>query len=170
MNPIEARRMRDVRRLSGCFITRPYSIAEHCYFTGMLFEDIAEIDHVRVTRQEIHWVYRHDALEIVTGDLLYPVKNMNEVTQKAWATIENEVVKTYPSLLPYVDDEAVLWFSLRAWRLFRECDGLELYLFCKEERLNGNVVRNSDGSSVEKRMEAFLIHSKFKGVLALLQP
>lgn len=175
MNPIKQdqimilRRMRDVPRLAGFFKTRPYSDAEHCYYTGMLFEDIADADGISVTKEEVQWVYRHDAFEIVTGDLLYPAKNTNRSTQSFWESIELEVAEGYPALSPFTDYEASKWFKPVSLALFKDCDSLELLLFCKEEELRGNRLINVNGTSVASVMLKVLLHTPFMSIRQIVE-
>lgn len=163
------RRMRDVPRLAGFFKTRPYSDAEHCYYTGMLFEDIAYADGVPVTKEEIYWVYRHDAFEVLTGDLLYPAKNTNRATQSFWESIELEIAERNPALAPFTDYEATRWFQPVSLALFKDCDSLELLMFCEEEKSRGNLLLNADGSSVIDVMLKALLHTPFMSIQHIVE-
>jgi len=146
------RRMRDVHRLSGFFTTRVYTDAEHCYYTGLLFVAMAHTHNVTVTEEMIVWVFTHDALEVATGDLLYPAKNTNRLTQESWSVIEKEVSESMPSLKGYADVDGMRLLGVDAWNLFKACDALELWLCCTEERNRSNEMRNIDGTTVEATM------------------
>lgn len=160
------RRMRFVHRLSGFQLTRPYTDAEHCYYTGLLFEAMADQHNFSVTKREVDWVYVHDSLEVLTGDLLYPAKNLNKATQVAWDIIEHEVTSNSPSL-PASDRVAQGFFSDDAWLLFKDCDSLELLMFCIEEARLGNILVNPDGTTVESTMRNLLSKSKFPKIKAI---
>jgi 5'-deoxynucleotidase YfbR-like HD superfamily hydrolase len=151
------RQMRHVQRLSGTPILKPYSIAEHCYFTGLLFMEVAERDNVSVTLKDIKKVFMHDILEVKTGDLLYPAKHSNAACEKNWDEIEQIVVnKSAPLLAPYMDDAG--WSSKEAQALFKVCDLLELFMFCRDEQAIGNYsvhmrnVRNNCRSWLPKML------------------
>jgi 5'-deoxynucleotidase YfbR-like HD superfamily hydrolase len=144
--------MRDVHRLSGFFTTRVYTDAEHCYYTGLLFVAMAHTHNVTVTEEMIVWVFTHDALEVATGDLLYPAKNTNRLTQESWSVIEKEVSESMPSLKGYADVDGMRLLGVDAWNLFKACDALELWLCCTEERNRSNEMRNIDGTTVEATM------------------
>lgn len=156
------RRMRDVHRLAGFFTTRVYTDAEHCYYVGVLFEEMAALHSVKVTPQEVSWAYRHDALEVATGDLLYPAKNTSRETEEAWDTIEIEVGNKYPYLRMYAEKEARTFFTNDAWRLVKACDYLELWLCTREERARGNILTNLDGTTVEQTMYNVVSACQFK--------
>jgi 5'-deoxynucleotidase YfbR-like HD superfamily hydrolase len=158
------RKMRDVHRLSGIFTTRIYTDAEHCYYTGLLFVAMAHAHKVNVTEEMIVWVFTHDALEVATGDLLYPAKNTNQETQGAWALIEKAVVDNTPSLEGYSDIEGMRLLGGAAWDLFKACDALELWLCCTEERNRGNVLLNMDGGTVEAAMYRYLKDVPFEHI------
>jgi 5'-deoxynucleotidase YfbR-like HD superfamily hydrolase len=160
-----ARRMRDVRRLAGFQTIRNYSDAEHCYYTGLLFMEIAKEEKLDITLKQIEFVFLHDILEILTGDLLYPAKNTNSVTKEAWDIIEREVEKTIPDLFGYAETTASVFFSPSAWALFKDCDALELWICCNEEKRLGNVMYNADSTTVEDTMFNILKNSQFKTVL-----
>lgn len=155
------RRMRDVRRLSGFHLTRAYSDAEHCYYTGLLFLALAKQEDVEISVDAVAWVLAHDAMEVVTGDLLYPAKHTSPDTKFAWNTIEKEIERAVPAMRGYSDDSGRAILGERAWALFKDCDSLELWLFCVEERHLGNVPTNIDGSTVEATMYQLLVKSQF---------
>jgi 5'-deoxynucleotidase YfbR-like HD superfamily hydrolase len=156
------RRMRDVHRLSGFFTTRVYTDAEHCYYTGLLFVQMAHAHKVNINQEMIVWVFTHDALEVATGDLLYPTKNLNRITKGAWATIEKEVSDSTPSLKGYADVDGMRLLGIEAWNLFKACDALELWFCCIEEWNRSNTLVNLDGRSVEETMYACLKDCPFE--------
>ena len=134
------RQLKNVQRLSGIKLIQSYTVADHCYYTGILFEQFIKDESIEVGRPQIAWVYRHDILESITGDLLYPAKNYNVHTSKLWEEIELELTNDleYNHLRIYTDYKAKENFSSEAWELFKIVDWLELYLFCMEETRLGN--------------------------------
>lgn len=158
------RRMRDVRRLSGFYLTRPYSDAEHCYYTGLLFLKMARDHAVALSPSSIAWVFCHDAMEVATGDLLYPVKNASKDSREAWDIIEEEAGLAFPKMAEFTDARGKELLGEKAWALFKACDSLELWLFCREEAERGNVLRNIDGSTVEDTMFALIERCEFEGL------
>ena len=144
------RALKNMHRLSGLFTIQKYDTATHCYYTGILFEEIAAMEKMEVTAYEIQFVYRHDVFESVTGDLLLPAKTHSKKVSLCWNEIESLIVnERYGYLRSWTDGEAAKRFSSQAWRLFKACDLLELLLFCYEEIRLGNgtlgiarVIRN----------------------------
>ncbi len=135
--------LKHIRRLSGIPLLQPYNVAIHCYYTGLLFEEVAEHEDIRISLIEVDFVYRHDILESITGDVLLPVKMHSETTGRKWKEIEQELVSSkYDYLTWYTDENAKIYFNPLTWSLFKACDLYELYLFCLEEVRLGN---NSDG-------------------------
>lgn len=131
------RRMRHVQRLAGTIILKTYSLAEHCYYTGLLYMLIAKEDNVDIKITDIDKVFHHDILEVETGDLLYPAKHATKSCESWWDNIENTIINLrVPFLARYMDDQG--WSSETALRLFKACDMLELYLFCLDEHRIGN--------------------------------
>lgn len=135
------RKMDNVQRLSSYKLIQDYSLTKHCFHTGIIFMDLARNLNIIITFEEIDFVFKHDILETVTGDLLRPAKNHNDVTEKSWAKIEEQLVHfgcTYSHLIGYTDEYAEKFMSPSALTLFKACDIYDLYLFCLEERMLGN--------------------------------
>lgn len=134
------RRMDHVTRLSGVRKNRNYSLTEHCYHTAILFKEIAMSEGIQVNLSQFEWVLKHDVLETVTGDVLFPAKNYNDETKSLWRQIENELVRgsTYSFLGDYTDDRIEEILTKPLIRIFKIADIMELYLFCEEERHSGN--------------------------------
>jgi len=133
------RNLKRANRLSASPLIQTYSVAEHCYYTGLLFLLVADKEVISVTPNETLWVFQHDVLESVTGDLLLPVKTYSPITRKCWKEIEHELIKgDYSYLSHLTDNEGRQFFTPDAWELFKIVDLLELWLFCKEEIMLGN--------------------------------
>ena len=149
------RALKNAYRLSGIKTLQSYSVANHCYYTGLLFETIGICEGLYVTEREIYFVYRHDVIETITGDVLLPVKIHNKTVKDKWESIEKEIVFTkYPYLRSFLDEYMPVYFSKGAWNLFKACDLYELYLFCLEETILGN--ENSGIVSVIKNCNELL--------------
>lgn len=132
------RRMNHIVRMSGIPKIKNYSLAEHCYHTGLLFLDIGKNAGMQITTDQFDWVLRHDLFEIVTGDLLYPAKNFSERTKNKWESIEEEIAQSKPLLQPYTDMFGKQIFGKEQWELFKTCDILELHMFVLDEKELGN--------------------------------
>ena len=131
------RGLKNVNRLSGKYIIQKYSVAEHCYYTGILFEHFAKEEKIMVTENQIQFVYRHDIMESITGDLLRPAKKQSSTIQKYWDCIEKELAVRY-GVEEYLDEYVEYFFPSDVIKLFKTCDILELYLFLSEEKQLGN--------------------------------
>lgn len=130
------KKMKDVQRLSGTKIIKSYCLAEHCYYTGLLFKEIAEKELIEYTNRELYFVLTHDLPEVVTGDMLYPAK---QIIKEEWKKLEYEIIKELnPGLINYTEEMAEKYFTEETWKLFRACDTLELLLFLQEEISLGN--------------------------------
>lgn len=130
-------RMSSVERFTGTFHHQHYNIAEHCYRTAILFKWWASIEDVAYTMHEFDIVLQHDAVEAITGDLTYPVKNFSEETKSAWAVIEKELTQG-THLEKYSDENIKAALNERQYALFKCCDYLELLIFCIKEITYGN--------------------------------
>jgi len=135
--------MSDVQRLSGTPILQSYSLSHHCFNVGNLFIEVCKAECVGITLGMVTWVLRHDLLETLTGDLLWPAKNLNAKTKKAWDTVEEEVAKHVDNafMTSYTDNEGEEILGKTAWKIFQACDMLDLYLFCVKETDLGNATR-----------------------------
>lgn len=131
------RKLKNVQRLSGKYLIQKYSVAEHCYYTGILFEHFAKLEDINITLIETDFVYRHDMLEAITGDIQRPAKTHNKTINKCWETIEEQLSFEF-GIVRYLDSFADIHFSKVPLKLFKACDLLELYLFCHEEYNLGN--------------------------------
>ena len=48
------RALKNVYRLSSIKTLQSYSVAEHCYYTGLLFELVARHERIVITREELY--------------------------------------------------------------------------------------------------------------------
>jgi 5'-deoxynucleotidase YfbR-like HD superfamily hydrolase len=138
----EMRGMLYVQRLSGRPKHRSYSIVEHGFFVAKIFKKLCDSNNLEITADELEAVMEHDALEMKTGDLLYPVKNLNDKTKACWDSIENAIVEDDPRFLKFTDKHLEELLGEIKFRLFKKADLIELAMFCKEEINMGN--RNKD--------------------------
>jgi 5'-deoxynucleotidase YfbR-like HD superfamily hydrolase len=132
------RKLKNCNRLSGFSLIQTYSVAEHCYYTGILFETIADELMISITDAEREYVYRHDIIESITGDMLRPVKNFNIHVKDCWKRIEQELLMAEEFIFLHAYRDHPHYFEDETWRLFKICDVLELLLFIKEESKLGS--------------------------------
>ena len=132
--------MGNINRLAGIFTIQPYTVALHCYYTAILFQEIANEEKIEINTESIDYILKHDIVETITGDLLLPVKKHSESTKRKWEEIETEIVMDkYKYLHWYTDAEAEYSFNPKTFNLFKACDLFELYLFCESELDLGNL-------------------------------
>lgn len=133
------RKMLTIDRLAGKFKLRKYDLAQHCYYTGILFMHFANLENIEYSKETIEIVFAHDLMEVATTDLPWNCKNLNETTKECWATIENEAAKAFPDFQRFSDDNIKNSLSKEQFTLFKVMDYLELFLFIHEEILLGNT-------------------------------
>lgn len=132
-------RMKNIERMSGTYKHRSYNLLEHQYMVGMLFQYFAKEEGMEITLEELNICLTHDYLESATGDLIHPIKNLNEITKSSWEAIEEEVVKKYKFFYKFTDKNINLAFqNERNFNLFKICDYIDLFLFCVGEVNIGN--------------------------------
>lgn len=161
--------MKDIERMNGRFKLRQYNLMEHSYGVTALFFEFAQREGINIDLQDVKFVLNHDILEVVTTDLVWPVKNHSEKTKEAWEVIENEVLLANPDLEPYCDKAAHQLLGSLKHKLFKVCDLLDLWLFCQREKECGNnsveireIILNCENmlngkfSTVTKYMEDYL--------------
>lgn len=139
---IHRRKMDHVHRLSGFKLFQEYSLTHHCFHTGLLFMEIALKENIPLLPDYIDFVFKHDILETVTGDMLYPAKNYNQHTKTAMIVMEGELTRQgeeFEYLKMYTDDYAEAHMHPRIVTLFKACDLLELWEFCNSEVNLGNM-------------------------------
>jgi len=135
------RKMKNIDRLSMMFKNRPYNLLEHSYMVTVLFRRFASIEDVPYDMNVLDIVMNHDAVESVTTDLPWDIKNFSDKTKSAWSEIEKELISVHFQLEKYSDDNIKNSLNKRQHDLFKTCDVLDLLIFVKEEIDIGN---NSD--------------------------
>ena len=118
---------------------RGYNLLEHGLVVGMLFRWFASEEDVSYDINVFDKVLLHDYVESVTGDLNVCVKKFNDNTAAAWDIIEYEICHGDANLLPYSDEEIKKTMTDLQYRLFKTCDYLDLWIFCKNEQALGNT-------------------------------
>lgn len=135
------KQLKHVTRLNGIPTIQKYTVTEHCYYTGILFDYFALKEKIEITPDDLNWVFVHDLIESVTGDILYPAKNYSENTKSLWTSLEVHLTEkngAYDYLNWYTDLQASYRMTRDKWNLFKAMDLLELDLFCIEEIELGN--------------------------------
>lgn len=132
------RKCKNIRRLQGTFIHREYNLLEHQYMVAVLFKNFASIEDISFDFNVFDKILHHDILEVETTDLIYTVKNFNEKTKQAWQDIENEILLKHFQLRKYSDHSIKSSLTENQFELFKVCDLLDLWIFCKEEKTAGN--------------------------------
>lgn len=130
--------MKEIKRLPNTPHLQGYNLLEHCYTVAMLFRWFASEEDVPYDMVVFDRVLMHDYVESVTGDLNALIKKFNEKTDKAWEVIENEICDSDPILREYSDKSIKECMTELQYRLFKTCDYLELWIFCRKEQALGN--------------------------------
>lgn len=134
--------MKNIERLSNVPHHRGYNLLEHGLVTGMLFRWFASQEDVAYDINVFDKVLLHDYVESVTGDLNYLVKHHNQTTKEAWDVVEKEVCGDSVVLRDYTDKEIEKQLTPMQFKLFKICDYLDLWIFCKQEYALGNRCRS----------------------------
>lgn len=130
--------MKDIQRLPNTPHHRGYNLLEHGLVVGMLFRWFASEENVAYDINVFDKVLLHDFVESVTGDLNACVKKFNDKTAESWDIIEYEICYGNPVLAPYSDQEIKKAMTNQQYRLFKMCDYLDLWIFCRNEMALGN--------------------------------
>ena len=146
---------KNVNRLGTIGITRPYNLLEHQYMVAMLFRHFAQKEGIAYDLDVLERILHHDIVEVVTGDLPYPVKHSSSMTETAWLVIEKEALTVHPELQEYTDDVMERKFTPEQLKLFKMCDLLDLWIFLKEEYGLGN--RTEECSVIIARCETWIL-------------
>jgi len=155
------RKCKNIDRLSLYFKFREYNLLEHQYMTAMLFKQFASIEDIAYTMVEFEEILCHDVLETITTDLSYEVKNLSAETKRCWNKIEEEVIENNPILSKFSDKSIKECLTKEQYKMFKCCDLLDLWMFCKEEQVIGNSHR--DIKRVVATCEK-LINGKYKSI------
>jgi 5'-deoxynucleotidase YfbR-like HD superfamily hydrolase len=131
-------RMRNIDRLSGTLKNRQYDLMQHSYMVAILFMRFSKLEGIPIDMVVLDCVLHHDILEVITGDLIWPVKNFSAKTKASWELIEEEIVNSNPEFKKYSDVEMENTMTKIQYTLFKACDVLDLYIFCMEEQTMGN--------------------------------
>lgn len=131
--------MKDIQRLPNTPHHRGYNLLEHGLVVGMLFRWFASEEDVAYDINVFDKVLLHDYVESVTGDLNACVKKFNDNTASAWDIIEWEICHGDPNLLPYSDESIKETMTELQYKLFKMCDYLDLWIFCRNEQAFGNT-------------------------------
>lgn len=130
--------MKNIERLSNVPHHRGYNLLEHGLVVGFLFRWFASQEDVPYDINVFDKVLLHDYVESVTGDLNYLVKNFNRETAEAWSVVEEAICGEDPVLRNYTDKALAEAMTPLQYKLFKVCDYLDLWIFCKQEEALGN--------------------------------
>lgn len=132
------RKMRNIDRLSMMYKTRRYNLLEHQYMVTVLFRHFASKEDIPYGINELDLILHHDAVESVTSDLSWEVKNFNKIVKESWEIIEQQLCSKHFQLNKYSDENLVGGLNDIQYKLFKACDVLDLLIFVKEEISYGN--------------------------------
>ena len=110
----------------------------HQFMVAALFRHFAITEGIEYDLEVFDLVFHHDMLEVETTDLIYPVKGYSKATKEAWSVIESEVLKSHFQLKQFSDENIKAKLNDEQHRMFKACDVLDLWIFCKEEQAIGN--------------------------------
>ena len=133
--------MKEIKRLPNTPHLQGYNLLEHCYTVAMLFKWFAAEENVSYDMETFDKILLHDFVESVTGDLNACVKKYNEKTDAAWKVIEEEICNSDIILSKYSDKAIKGSMKELQYRLFKTCDYLELWIFCRREQALGNKTK-----------------------------
>lgn len=134
------RKMITIDRLSGTLKNKRYSLAEHSFFVALMFQIFADVEKIEYTVKDMNYIMRHDLIEVLTADLILPVKDFSDKTREAWNVIESEIYSSVKNdyLFLYTDEDLKNNLSGEIYALLKDCDRLELLLFAFQEFELGN--------------------------------
>lgn len=131
--------------------TKPYSVAEHSYFCAILALVLCDYEnHINQEKKldTVKVIIRsllHDAPEILTGDILYPVKYFNErvranLEKMELDLVDNSLFKGLNEAVTENYKEHVICAKDRTpeGRMMTAIDKIEIMLFALEEFEMGN--------------------------------
>ncbi|MGL5913528.1 MAG: YfbR-like 5'-deoxynucleotidase [Bacteroidales bacterium] len=153
------RRQRTVERCSLAPKIRSYDLMQHSFGVLSIYLDLINIFNLPTqTQDKIETVLRHDLLEVLTGDLPYNIKNLNDTVSTMWESIENEVAKKTkcPAIVACTDANIKTVLSVLEYKVFKLADMLDLLFYCTEEASLGNdsddmlaILNNSTDISIK---------------------
>ena len=132
-------RMKYITRWSLMHSTRAESLSEHTCDTALLAHTLCLI-----ARRYTGTPCRHDAPEIITGDLPTPVKYHSATLRDAYKAMERESVSSMTAMLPEELAEEVAPFltgellTAEEAKLLKAADRLSALVKCLEEQRSGN--------------------------------
>lgn len=149
-----ALRQRLIKRWSLMHSSQPESVLEHSAVVAMLAMLVAEIAESFGNKVDLGVMLSHallhDVTEVLTGDVVTPVKKSSNALSHEFAKIEcaaqDKLLKTLPKWLA---QKVEGYFAPGGYeqRLVKGCDVYAAYLKCKLEVSAGNVVEFEDALS-----------------------
>ena len=130
--------MKERERLSGTPHHKGYNLLEHGLVVGMLFRWFASEEDIAYDINVFDKVLLHDIAESVTGDCPYHVKNFDSKSSYLWDQLESHICGQDPFLRNYTDSAIRETLTPLQFKLFKICDYLDLWIFCKQELALGN--------------------------------
>lgn len=132
--------LRSIKRFNMERVIHPQDLCGHGYAVGSLFYLLCKEFDIELTADILFLVMNHDFVESITGDLNKLLKDKNNDTKQAWATIEAECVPRH--LQGYTD--ANIREQLRAYnpnveKIFNLADYMDAGLYCLQELGLGNT-------------------------------
>ena len=160
------RRTNYVGRLAGIAMNTSYSVAEHHAQAAALYVSYCQHTGEELDGTLLAFIVCHDALEVFTGDLLAPAKNL---APSAWDHIEHLVLQHVwdehnVDLTPFSDS----WIEANPYkkRLWKLCDLTELYCKVIDEYNLGN--RSEELKAIIVRVIAWIENLKSEYFSALI--
>ena len=158
-------RMRFVKRWGLMRNTHVENLQEHSLQVAMLAHALAVIRNtlyggrVRPERAAVLALY-HDAAEVITGDIVAPIKHFNSEITRAHRVIEDIASGRLQSMLP--DALAASFTPLlfpddadaEEWTIVKAADKLTAYLKCLEELRAGNDDFRKAAQALERDVRA----------------
>ena len=157
-------RMRFIQRWALMRNTAPENVQEHSHQVAVLAHALAVIRNEKFGGQvdagavAVAALY-HDASEILTGDMLTPIKYFNPGIQKAYKEVEavaeqklvdmlpEELRGAYGHILSVVDEDIE--------KLVKAADKLSAYIKCVEELKAGNNEFREAAAQTKRALEAY---------------
>lgn len=149
-----ALRQRLIKRWSLMHSSQPESVLEHSAVVAMLAMLVGEIADSFGTKVDLGVMLSHalvhDVSEVLTGDVVTPVKKSSHILSLEFAKIECAAQDKLLNTLPeWLAQRVGAYFAPGGYeqRLVKGCDVYAAYLKCKLEVSAGNVVEFEDALS-----------------------